>query len=90
MAWVKDRVKVKEVTVSIITADSVLVEQGAARLLVGKPYDWIYKTKQVNNELKGCKVIVVAKNLPGNEGMKEGVIEIGNKQQKKRVKATIR
>jgi hypothetical protein len=86
---VEDSVKVMEVTVSIITAEGILVEQGAAYAPVKNSYDWIYKTSAVNHELKGCKVIVVAKNLPGNEGVKESVIEIGNKQ-KKRVKATVR
>jgi hypothetical protein len=86
---VDDSVKVMEVTVSIITADGILVEQGAANAPVKNPYDWVYKTRAVNHELKGCKVIVVAKNLPGNEGVKESVIEIGNKQ-KKRFKATVR
>jgi hypothetical protein len=87
---VEDSVKVMEVTVSIITADGILVEQGAANAPVKNPYDWVYKTRAVNHELKGCKVIVVAKNLPGNEGVKENVIEIGSKQRKKRVKATVR
>jgi hypothetical protein len=85
-----DRVKVTEVTVSIVTVDGVLIEQGAAYALVKNPYDWIYETREVNNELEGCKVSVVAKNLPGNEGVMKSVITTDSKQKMKRVKAAIR
>jgi hypothetical protein len=66
-----DDVRVEEVTVSIVTADGVLVEEGKAYLPDGHTYNWTYVATQVNNEMEGCKVIVVAKNLPGNKGVLE-------------------
>ncbi len=69
-----DEINVEEVMISIVTSDGVLIEQGNAYLPDGKAFDWTYVATQVNNELDGCKVIAVAKNLPGNEGMLETAV----------------
>jgi hypothetical protein len=73
---VTDEVKVEEVLVRIVTADGVLIEEGSAYLPDGKNYNWTYVAMQYNTELEGCTVIVVAKNLPGNEGILEKTIFI--------------
>jgi hypothetical protein len=67
----KDFLKVEELTVSIVSADGVLIEEGNAVEDVNYVFGWVYASGQVNDEMEGCKIIAVAKNLPGNEGVME-------------------
>jgi hypothetical protein len=76
---VKDDVMVTEVRVIIITGDGVIVEEGNARLL-SKQADWTYIAKKQNWEMEKCRVIAVAKNLPGNEGGLEKALVSSRKE----------
>jgi hypothetical protein len=65
----KDDFRVVSVTVSIHTADGVLVEEGEAVLNPLHRHKWTYTAKQSNASLAGCKIKVTARDLPDNEGV---------------------
>lgn len=65
----KDDFRVAEVTVSIRTAEGVLVEEGTAVLHTIDRGKWIYTAKQSNAALTGSVIQAIARDLPGNQGV---------------------
>lgn len=65
----KDDFRVVSVTVSIYTADGVLVEEGEAVMNPLFRHKWTYTAKQNNASLAGSKIKVTARDLPENEGV---------------------
>ncbi|MDR2907962.1 MAG: hypothetical protein LBU91_08250 [Bacteroidales bacterium] len=62
---VTDNFQVKEVTVRIINSNNLLVEEGKAT--PSKIDDeWIYIATKVNNKQIGCRIEVLASDIPGN------------------------
>jgi hypothetical protein len=59
----KDDCKVTDVTVRIVSAAGVLIEEGNAILRKGR---WYYATTQNNPVLAGTKITATAKDLPEN------------------------
>lgn len=68
-----DDFKVTGVSVFIYGAGDVLIEAGAATLPEDSPY-WRYTALLVNNAVAGGKVMVYAKDLPGNVTTKEQLL----------------
>ena len=60
-----DDTKVVEVSITIETAGGSPLEQGQA-MLQSETGNWLYTATQGNPSLAGTKIIVVAKDLPGN------------------------
>lgn len=68
-----DDFRVTAVHVEILSASGALLESGdAVQNLNG--IDWTYTTTQTNSVLAGSKIKAVAKDVPGNEGVKEVVM----------------
>ena len=65
----KDDFRVVSVTVSIHTADGVLVEEGEAVLNPLHRHKWTYTAKQSIASLAGSKIRAIARDLPDNEGV---------------------
>lgn len=65
-----DDFRVFQVIVSVYSAEDVLLEKGNA-LMGRNGKDWVYTATGENNDLRGCKVIVTAEDLPGNKTMRE-------------------
>lgn len=66
-----DDCKVTGVTVRIISAAGVLIEEGQAIVNNFMGGLWIYTTTQNNPVLAGTKIRATCKDLPQNEGFKE-------------------
>ena len=64
---------VTEVTVAIYSRNGTLLEQGPAQLH-DNGTDWVYTTQQANQTVKGSKLVVQARDLPGNVTEQEEVI----------------
>lgn len=60
-----DVFRVYRVTVSICSADGVLLEQGSA-IIARNGKDWTYTTTKANKVLKGAKIQAEAEDVPGN------------------------
>jgi hypothetical protein len=69
--WAFAPFKVVSVKVVILSADSVLLEEGEAVLVDGK---WLYTVTGGNPTPVGDRIIVTAANLPGNKAVKEAVL----------------
>jgi len=67
----RDDFRVISVTVSIFTTDGTLVEKGDAVLNPLFREKWTFTAKQSNGSLTGCRIKVVARDLPGNPGTGE-------------------
>jgi len=67
----KDEFRVAEVNVRVVDTEGVIVEKGRA-VLGRNGVDWYYKATALP---QGCKVVVVAVDLPGNETVKEIKLE---------------
>lgn len=67
-----DDFRVVSVMVELYAAGGALLETGAAEQSVNG-LDWVYTATQVNNPVVGSKVIAIATDVPGNEG----VLEVG-------------
>jgi hypothetical protein len=76
----KDDFRVAEVIVSIRTAAGLLVEEGNAVLNPVKRDKWIYTATQNNAALAGSKILVTARDLPGNAGVLEATLPVGTPQ----------
>jgi hypothetical protein len=71
--WAEDDFKVTSVHVSIASENGALIEEGEALFdTVSKL--WIYTAIQTNSNLPGTIITAVAKDMPGNEAMKEAVL----------------
>jgi hypothetical protein len=60
-----DVFRVYRVTVTIYSADDVLLEQGNA-IIARNGKDWSYTTTKANKVLKGAKIAAEAEDVPGN------------------------
>ncbi|CAN5591126.1 hypothetical protein BH10BAC4_BH10BAC4_11910 [soil metagenome] len=70
-----DDFQVTKVTVTIIDANSVVIEQGdAIDDAQTRVNQWKYKTTVANTTLKGTKIMVIAYDRPGNQGSNEIVL----------------
>jgi hypothetical protein len=67
----KDDCKVTGVTVRIVSAAGILIEEGEAVFNTLRNGKWVYAATQNNPALAGCKVTAIAKDIPNNEGLKE-------------------
>ncbi|GAO42520.1 hypothetical protein [Flavihumibacter petaseus] len=67
-AW--DDFRITNMYVEIYALNGALLEKGKA-LIDTFTYDWYYTARQPNIELQGIKIIAIATDLPGNEGMLE-------------------
>jgi hypothetical protein len=65
----KDDFKVTAVVVSIYNQAGELIEEGNAIIQNEVEMKWLYKVQQENPGLAGSKIIAVAKDLPGNNGL---------------------
>jgi hypothetical protein len=65
-----DDFRVVSVRVQIVAASGTLLEEGNAELNFNG-VDWTYTVTQANNLLAGSKIIAIATDVPGNEGMLE-------------------
>ena len=63
-----DDFRVAEVTVSIRTAEGILIEEGNAILNPINRDKWMYTARQSNAMLQGTVINVTARDLPGNKG----------------------
>lgn len=70
---VMDDFRVESVSVQIRTAGDTLIEEGAAVQSVNG-LDWVYTTTAENAELLGTRIIITAKDLPGNETVLEKIV----------------
>lgn len=68
-----DNVEVTEVNVEIRDDQDALIEQGAANLDVTGA-QWEYATTVANGSLSGTKILVTAKDYPGNVTIDETVL----------------
>lgn len=68
-----DDFKVAGVKVKITNAAGVLLEQGDA-ILLENGLDWLYTATVLNDAVQGSMITVSAKDLPGNETVKEIVL----------------
>ena len=67
----KDDFKVTAVKVTIYSASGEVIEQGDA---VEDGILWMYIVTNLNNTIKGSKILVAAYDLPGNVGVREIVL----------------
>ncbi len=70
----KDDFKVVSVLVSIYDAEGILIEQGYA-FQQGNELDWLFTSTRENMRLTGLKIEAIAKDLPGNTGSLERIID---------------
>lgn len=66
-----DDFEIRSVAVKITKADDTLVESGNA---IEEGGEWVYTTTIANAAIEGCKVIVEARDLPGNITTKEVIL----------------
>ena len=64
----KDDFRVAEVTISIVTAEGTMVEEGNAVLNPINRNKWTYTARQNNASPPGTVIKATARDLPGNEG----------------------
>lgn len=68
-----DDFRVTEVRVEIYSATGYQVETGmAVQQLNG--LDWVYNVQTVNLQPTGCRIIAIARDVPGNEGSLEMIV----------------
>jgi hypothetical protein len=67
----KDDFKVTAVKVTIYSASGEVIEQSDA---VEDGILWMYIVTNLNNTIKGSKILVAAYDLPGNVGVREIVL----------------
>ena len=67
------RESIARVIVEIYSADQLLLEKGDA-VADGFGVSYIYTTTQTNAALAGSKIIAIAIDVPGNEGVLEQVL----------------
>jgi hypothetical protein len=65
-----DDFRVVNVRVEIYAANGTLLEAGNT-VVNTEDLDWTYTATQANNPLAGSKIIAIATDVPGNEGMLE-------------------
>ena len=65
-----DDFRVVSVRVEIVAANGTLLEEGKAEEDVNS-LDWIYTATQANSLRAGSKIIAIATDVPGNEGILE-------------------
>ena len=70
---VTDDYLVAEVEVALYSSKGDVLEQGPAEL-DENGVDWVYTTKKTNGQLKGSKLVVRARDLPGNRAEREFVL----------------
>ena len=68
-----DDFRVVSVQVQIVAANGTLLEEGNAELNANG-IDYTYTVTQANNLLAGSKIIAIATDVPGNEGMLEATL----------------
>ena len=68
-----DDFRVVSVRVEIVAANGTLLEEGKASE-DANTLDWTYTATQANSLLAGSKVIAIATDVPGNEGMLEATL----------------
>ncbi len=68
-----DDFRVVSVRVQIVAANGTLLEEGKAEEDTNG-LDWIYTATQANSLLAGSKIIAMATDVPGNEGMLEATL----------------
>ena len=70
---VTDDHMVAEVEVVLYSAKGAVLEQGPAEL-DENGLDWVYTTQKNNGQLKGSKLVVRARDLPGNRAEREFIL----------------
>jgi hypothetical protein len=71
-----DNFKVTEVIVEIRSASNQLIEEGPATITADNTLNWRYTARQENAESLGTKLIIRAKDKPGNMTEKEYMLPI--------------
>jgi hypothetical protein len=82
MVNARDKYRVAAVSVSIVDSRGEKIEHGSAVVNSFRFLEWTYETREPNPDWQGGKVIVMVKDMPGNEV--RGVYELegvaGNEQ----------
>lgn len=68
-----DDFRVSAVSLKIVKPDNTIVEEGDA-VQAENGLDWIYTTTAVNDGLPGSRIIVTARDLPGNRTVMEKIL----------------
>jgi len=63
-----DDFRVVSVRVEIYAANGTLLETGNAEEII-TDFEWTYTATQANSQLVGSKIIAIASDVPGNEGI---------------------
>jgi hypothetical protein len=71
-----DNFKVTEVVIEIRSASNQLIEEGPAMTTADNTLNWLYTTTQENADSLGTKLIIRAKDKPGNITEKEYTLPI--------------
>lgn len=68
-----DDFKVNSVELLILDQTGEIIEEGEA-VLPFNSFNWIYTTTKLNLDITGCKIIAIARDLPGNKGSLEAML----------------